>query len=186
MDRGTAMSGAGVARALNDVAWEALVVASSLPIREIDAHLVRGGPVYANRGLSGIDGFVSTALGVAGESSRTLALAGDLSLLHDSNGFLQDGSSNLTLVVVDNNGGGLFDSLPPARHGPDYERLFVTPPGRDLETLARFHGLGYAEAEDPEALTKACEDSLDREGVDLIRVEVDRVYDLAVRTELGS
>lgn len=186
LDRGAAMSGANVARALNEVSWETLVVASSLPIREIDAHLVRGGPVHANRGLSGIDGFVSTALGVAGECPRTLALAGDLSLLHDGNGFLQDGSLNLTVVVVDNKGGGLFDSLPPARHGPDYERLFVTPPRRDLETLARFHGLGYSEADDAEALRAACEDSLDRDGIDLIRVEVDRVYDLAVRTELGS
>lgn len=186
LDRATAMSGAGVARTLNDVPWETLVVASSLPIREIDAHLVRSGPVYANRGLSGIDGFISTALGVAGERPRTLALAGDLSLLHDANGFLHDGAVNLTLVVIDNDGGGLFDSLPPARHAPDYERLFVTSPGRDLESLARFHGLGYFEADDPETLRKVCEASLGSEGVDLIRVEVDRVHDLAVRTELGS
>lgn len=180
------MSGAVVARALNGVAWGSLVVASSLPIREVDAHLERTGPVHSNRGVSGIDGFVSTALGVAGESPRTLGLAGDLSLLHDSNGFLNDGDIDLTLVVIDNDGGGLFDSLPQARHAPYYERLFVTPPGRDLEAFARFHRLGYTEASSPGTLSDLCEDSLGRGGIDLIRVEVNRVHDLAVRTRLDD
>ena len=180
------MSGAAVARTLNDVEWESLVVASSLPIRDIDAHLVRSGQVHANRGVSGIDGFVSTALGVAGEGPRTLAFTGDLSLLHDANGFLHDDAIDLTLVVVDNDGGGLFDSLPHARHAPGYERLFVTPPGRDLENLARLHGLGYSEASDPATLRALCDDSLDRGGIDLIRVEVDRVYDLELRTRLDE
>lgn len=186
LEHETEMSGALVARAINDVGWESLVVASSLPIREIDAHLVRGGPVHANRGVSGIDGFVSTAFGVAGESPRTLALTGDLSLLHDANGFLHDAAIDLTLVVIDNGGGGLFDSLPQARHAPEYERLFVTPPGRDLEALARFHRLGYSEASDPAQLRDMCDESLGRAGVDLIRVGVNRVYDLALRTRLDG
>ena len=179
-----AMSGALVAATLNDVDWHSLVAASSLPIREVDAHLRRSGPVFANRGASGIDGFVSTALGVASRRPRTLALAGDLSLLHDSNGFLHDASSDLTFVVVDNQGGGLFDSLPQAAHAPDYERLFVTNPNRDLEALARFHGLGYAEASDPETLEIAAGEALERPGIDLIRVPVDRAYDLRVRAQL--
>lgn len=180
------MSGPLVASTLNDVDWQSLVVASSLPIREVDAHLRRPGPVFANRGASGIDGFVSTALGVASHRPRTLALVGDLSLLHDSNGFLHDDSIDLTMVVIDNRGGGLFDSLPPASHAPDYERLFVTDPRRDLETLARFHGLGYLEARDPESLRQMVGQSLDRPGVDLIRVPVDRAHDLQVRGQLDS
>lgn len=178
------MSGALVASTLNDVDWHGLVVASSLPIREVDAHLHRSGPVFANRGASGIDGFASMALGVASRLPRTLALAGDLSLLHDSNGFLHDDSLDLTIVVIDNQGGGLFDSLPQAGHAPDYERLFVTPPGRDLEVLARFHGLRYAEARDRETLKSAAGEALERPGVDLIRVPVDRRHDLKVRTQL--
>lgn len=178
------MSGALVASTLNDVDWHGLVVASSLPIREVDAHLHRSGPVFANRGASGIDGFVSMALGVASRLPRTLALAGDLSLLHDSNGFLHDDSLDLTIVVIDNQGGGLFDSLPQAGHAPDYERLFVTPPGRDLEVLARFHGLRYAEARDRETLNSAAGEALERPGVDLIRVPVDRRHDLKVRAQL--
>ncbi|MGB8362829.1 MAG: 2-succinyl-5-enolpyruvyl-6-hydroxy-3-cyclohexene-1-carboxylic-acid synthase, partial [Acidimicrobiia bacterium] len=104
------MTGAHVVAALNRVDWGALVVASSLPVREVDAHLTRGGKVFANRGASGIDGFVSTSFGVASVISRTVALTGDLSLLHDSNGFIHEGAFDLTLVVVDNDGGGLFDS----------------------------------------------------------------------------
>lgn len=180
------MSGALVASTLNDVDWQSLVVASSLPIREVDAHLQRSGPVFANRGASGIDGFVSTALGVASRRPRTLALAGDLSLLHDSNGFLHDDSLDLTIVVVDNQGGGLFDSLPQAVHAPDYERLFVTAPNRDLGVLARFHGLRYAEAPDRETLRSAADEALERPGIDLIRVPVDRAYDLKVRTQLDQ
>ena len=180
------MSGALVASTLNDVEWKSLVVASSLPIREVDAHLQRSGPVFANRGASGIDGFVSTALGVASRRPRTLALAGDLSLLHDSNGFLHDDPLDLTIVVVDNQGGGLFDSLPQAVHAPDYERLFVTAPNRDLEGLARFHGLRYAEAPDRETLRSAADEALERPGIDLIRVPVDRAYDLKLKTQLDQ
>ena len=180
------MSGAAVASALNDVDWGSLVVASSLPIREVDAHLRRRGPVLANRGASGIDGFVSTALGVASRIPRTLAVCGDLSLLHDSNGFINDGDLDLTIVLIDNGGGGLFDSLPQALHAPDYERLFVTPPHRDFDTLARLHGLRYAEASTRDDLVSLVGETLPRPGLDLIRVPVDRSHDLQVRSQLDG
>jgi 2-succinyl-5-enolpyruvyl-6-hydroxy-3-cyclohexene-1-carboxylate synthase len=181
-----ALTGAAVARALDRIDWDALVVASSLPIREVDAHLRRPGDVFANRGASGIDGFVSTALGVASVVPGTLALAGDLSLLHDSNGFLHDGEIDLTLVFIDNGGGGLFDSLPQASHAPDYERLFVTDPHRSYPALAEFHGLGYHEAADRDSLIELAEASLRRRGVDLIRVEVSRETDLEMRDQLDG
>lgn len=184
LERGESMTGAGVVAALDEVPWETLVVASSLPIREVDAHLTRSGRVLANRGLSGIDGFVSTALGVAGEGSRVLALAGDISLLHDGNGFIHDGDIDLTLVVIDNGGGGLFDSLPLASHAPQYERLFVTPHHRRIEDLARLHGLRYSEADDAGSLRRLCGEALGRSGVDVIRVAVDRRADLAMRAQL--
>lgn len=179
-------SGAGVASALNDLDWDTLVVASSLPIREVDAHLSRRGAVFSNRGASGIDGFVSTALGVASRRPRALALAGDLSILHDSNGFLCEGPIDLTLVVIDNQGGGLFDSLPQATHAPEFERLFVTRPRRDLEALARFHRLHFGQADDEASLRDLVGEALDRPGVDLIRVPIERNRDLAVRAQLGS
>lgn len=178
------MTGAGVAVALRDVDWGTLVVSSSLPIREIDAHLDRGGRIIANRGASGIDGFVSTALGVASVSPRTLAVSGDLSLLHDANGFLVDTDLDLTVVVIDNRGGGLFDSLPQALHAPDYERLFVAPPNRDLELLARFHRLEFGVADDMRSLRSLCAEALDTGGLHLISVPVDRQFDLWERTQL--
>lgn len=180
------MTGAVVARALDYIDWDALVVASSLPIREVDAHLRRPGAVFANRGASGIDGFVSTALGVASVVPGTLALAGDLSLLHDSNGFLHDGEIDLTMVFIDNGGGGLFDSLPQASHAPDYERLFVTNPHRSYPALAEFHGLDYHEAADRDSLIELADASLRRRGVDLIRVGVSREKDLELRSQLDG
>ena len=179
-------TGGAVAAALNDIAWGALVVGSSLPIREVDAHLERAGPVHANRGASGIDGVVSTALGVAFTMPRTLAVVGDLSLLHDSNAFLHDGEIDLVVVVVDNGGGGLFDSLPQATHAPHYERLFLTPPHRDLAKLAALHGLSCREVSDVGALVEAANSALDAGGVHLLIVPVDRVVDLRLRRQLGG
>ncbi len=180
----TRVTGAGVARVLNHLDWGALVVASSLPIREVDAHLRRAGPVFANRGASGIDGFVSTSLGVAATVPRTLAVCGDLSLLHDANGFLHDGEIDLTLIVIDNGGGGLFDSLPQAKYAPQYERLFVTDPRRDLEALARFHGARVERIEDLSALLRSAGQALLRPGVDVLVVPVDRRQDLEMRVQL--
>ena len=180
------ITGAGVAFTLNEVEWGGLVAASSLPIRDVDAFLTRPGPVFANRGASGIDGFVSTALGVAGRLPRTLALTGDLSLLHDSNGFLNDADIDLVLIVVDNGGGGLFDLLPQERHAPDYERLFVTDQKRDFENLARLHDLRYEEATDLKDLRRLADEALDRGGLDLIRVPVDRSRDAEFRAQLDG
>lgn len=174
-------TGGHVADALNRLDWGALTVASSLPIREVDAHLRRPGPVYANRGASGIDGLVSTALGVASVHDRALALAGDLSFLHDSNGFLNDGDHDLTFVVVDNQGGGLFDTLPQARHAPQYERLFVTSPRRDLLELAGFHKARVTAVATVSEIDDAVASALDRGGLEAVVVAVDRGYDAEAR-----
>lgn len=179
-------TGPSSVRSLNDVSWVNLVVASSLPIREVDAHITRRGRVLANRGASGIDGFVSTALGVASKAPRTLAISGDLSLLHDSNGFLSDVVDDLVMVVLDNNGGGLFDGLPPSAHAPFYERLFVAPHGRDIEQLARFHGVGFTTVVAPDELGVESEERLNAGGRHLIRVPIDRDADLETRELLDE
>lgn len=120
-----------------------LVVASSLPIRDVAdfAGADAGARVFANRGLAGIDGFVSTAVGVATISGPTVALAGDLSFLHDHNGLLvpDPDAVDLDLVVVDNDGGGLFHHVP-AVQVPEFEQVFATPHGRDLVAIARAAG----------------------------------------------
>jgi len=177
-------SGASTAAALDAVPWETLVAASSLPIREVDAHLTRQGTVIANRGASGIDGFVSTARGVASAGRATVALSGDLALLHDQNGLLVEGGEDLVLVILDNEGGGLFDSLPQATHAPHYERLFVAPPHRDLEALARFHDIPITTVSGGNDLIDVVRSGIEMGGLHLVRVPVDRKADLDIRGAL--
>ncbi|HEY8058837.1 MAG TPA: thiamine pyrophosphate-dependent enzyme, partial [Acidimicrobiales bacterium] len=123
-----------------------LVVASSMPVRDVEWF---GGPtlgrVLANRGANGIDGVVSTAVGVALGGRPTVALVGDLAFLHDTNALLGavDRDVSLTVVVVDNDGGAIFSFLPQAEQlpGDEFERLFGTPHGLDLVEVARAHGV---------------------------------------------
>ncbi len=128
----------------------ALFVGSSRPIRDIEAFAVPrdGIEVYGNRGLAGIDGSISTAVGVAlSRSGRTYAIMGDLTFLHDSNGLLCDPEIPLTIVVVDNNGGGIFNTLP-QRGYPNFELVFGTPHDRNLAMLVNALGHEVVETAD--------------------------------------
>ena len=179
-------TGSSVARALSDGAWENLVAASSMPIRDVDAHTVHNGVMFANRGASGIDGLVSTGLGVATAGSRTVVLTGDLSLLHDGNGFVADQLPDVVFVVVDNNGGGLFDLLPQAIHAPGFDRLFATPHGRDLMALASFHGLNATSLSSIGDLVPELGQRLDAGGCHAMVIPVDREADLKHRQALDD
>jgi 2-succinyl-5-enolpyruvyl-6-hydroxy-3-cyclohexene-1-carboxylate synthase len=142
-----------VARVVHRYAAETgatLVVAASMPIRDLEWYAAAqpvAPRVLSNRGVNGIDGVVSTALGVAqsgsGRGARTIALLGDLTFLHDVSGLVNLPESPCTFVVLDNGGGGIFSFLPqatsvePAR----FEQLFGTPPTSDLSAVARGFGL---------------------------------------------
>jgi 2-succinyl-5-enolpyruvyl-6-hydroxy-3-cyclohexene-1-carboxylate synthase len=136
-----------------------LAVASSMPIRDVDLtmHPRDGVHVVANRGVSGIDGFVSTAVGAAlGHDGPSWALAGDLSLLHDINGLLATPVPDLTVVVINNDGGGIFSLLPQA--GGDattFERVFGTPHGVSFADVARGYGVEHTAVSTPEEFTAA-------------------------------
>lgn len=169
-----------------------LVAASSMPIRDLD-RFARPRPdvtVLSNRGASGIDGFVSTVLGVAlGTEAPVVALTGDLSLLHDANGFLlaPDASRiDATFVVVDNDGGGIFSFLPQAGFPRSFERVFGTPHGRDLADLARLHHLGYRAVTTAGELVPAVTDAIADGGLHLVHVRTDRAENLALHRALTA
>jgi len=126
-----------------------LTVASSMPIRDVDLTMRPrdGVRIVANRGVSGIDGFTSTAVGAAlGHDGPSYALAGDLSALHDINGLLADPAPDLTIVVINNDGGGIFSLLPQAAgDAVTFERVFGTPHGVALADVARGYGIGHIE-----------------------------------------
>ncbi len=132
----------------------------------------------ANRGVNGIDGFVSTAVGVAlGSGAPTVALVGDLCFLHDVNGLLgiTRRGVDLTFVVVDNDGGGIFSFLPQATAMPDeFEQLFGTPQGVDLGALAALHGVAVQDVTRAGELGDAVRTAVDAGGVRVVRVRTDR------------
>jgi 2-succinyl-5-enolpyruvyl-6-hydroxy-3-cyclohexene-1-carboxylate synthase len=158
----------------------ALVVASSMPVRDLETFArARGGvTVLANRGVNGIDGFVSTALGVAASRTWlvTVGLLGDLCLLHDANGLLGAGRRGIdaVLVVVDNDGGGIFSFLPQADLPAHFEELFATPHQVDLSALGLFHGLPVTDVRRADELVPAVEEALARGGIRILRVRTER------------
>jgi len=160
------------------------VLASSMPVRDVESFAAPrdGITVHANRGVNGIDGFVSTVLGIAAASDGpTVALLGDLCLLHDSNGLLGiDGRGvDVTFVVVDNNGGGIFSFLPQAEQAEHFESLFGTPQGVDLAALARLHGVDVTEVQRPAEVGPAVRAAAESGGVRMVLVRTDRATNVA-------
>lgn len=119
-----------------------LFISSSRPIRDIEGFSTprTGIETFANRGLAGIDGNISTALGIASQRKSTVALLGDLSFLHDVTGLIHHEQIDLKIYVVDNNGGGIFSTL--SHRGVDgFEEVFGTPHNLDLQKIAAAFGI---------------------------------------------
>ncbi len=167
----------------------ALVVASSMPIRDVTAFAPPRADVrvVSNRGLNGIDGFVATALGVAAHHpGPTVALTGDLCFLHDTGGLAAAAGSgfDLVLVVVDNGGGGIFSFLPQAAFPAHFEKLFGTPPGVDLAAVAGACGVPVTPVVDPDALPEALGAAIGAGGVHVLHVRTDRVENVEHHREI--
>ncbi len=119
-----------------------LFISSSRPIRDIEgfASARTGIETFANRGLAGIDGNISTALGIASQRKSAIAILGDLSFLHDITGLIHHEDINLKIVVIDNNGGGIFSTL--SHRGVEgFEEVFGTPHNLNLVAIASAFGL---------------------------------------------
>ncbi len=134
-----------------------LFAGNSLSVRHVDILAQAGKPVeiFGSRGVSGIDGNVSTVLGIAAAdvSRPTVGLIGDITLLHDMNGLLSmKRLQNATIIVVNNDGSGIFHRLPIAGIDPPFTELFLTPHGLRFEAAAKLHGLRYLRAENREQL----------------------------------
>ncbi|GAA3191693.1 2-succinyl-5-enolpyruvyl-6-hydroxy-3-cyclohexene-1-carboxylic-acid synthase [Actinocorallia longicatena] len=163
-----------------------LFTAASMPIRDLDQTMRprRGLRILANRGASGIDGLVSTAMGMAlGHSGRSYALLGDLSFLHDQNGLVvgpYERRPDLALVVVNNDGGGIFSLLPQASLRGPFERVFGTPHGVNLEMLAAAHGVPYTRLEAASGLARA----LSGDGLRIIEARTDREANAALHARM--
>ncbi|MEN9644479.1 MAG: 2-succinyl-5-enolpyruvyl-6-hydroxy-3-cyclohexene-carboxylic-acid synthase [Actinomycetota bacterium] len=175
------LSEPAVARALATVDAY-LVVSSSMPVRDVEWF----GPasatvVHSNRGANGIDGVIATGIGVAaGIDAPTVVLLGDVAFCHDQSSLtaLAARQLPLTIVVIDNDGGGIFSFLPQRTSltTERFEQLFGTPHGTDIVAVARAHGLGARTVESVDDLLAAVDD---REAV-VVRVVSTRDHNVAV------
>jgi 2-succinyl-5-enolpyruvyl-6-hydroxy-3-cyclohexene-1-carboxylate synthase len=153
-----------------------LFVSSSMPIRDVDAFAQTAEKVrvFANRGVNGIDGVISSALGVAASAGRpTVALLGDLAFLHDLGALVTAHRAKvpLTIVAVNNDGGGIFSFLPIAQHPDPFEPLFGTPHGLSFQAAAALVGASYVQPDSPQALSRAVREASGG-GLTLIEVKV--------------
>ena len=157
-----------------------LVVASSMPVRDVETFFpARDSPprVLSNRGANGIDGTVSTAFGVAAAGTGpTVLLIGDVALAHDIGGLVAARRLGLPLVIVvlNNDGGGIFHFLPVEREGADFEEHVATPHGLDFAHAAALYGLGHERAADPEAFRAALDRALASQAATILEVRTER------------
>ena len=168
-------------------AW--LFVGNSMPIRDLDAfyHCHDGlQTVIGNRGVNGIDGLVSTALGVSVEKKHSYLLIGDLSFYHDLNGLLAAKlhQLNLTIIVINNNGGAIFSMLPQADHPKHFELLFGTPTDLQFENVTKMYGGKHFLVESLQQFVDAIKKANELAGLKVIEVMTNRVENAEYRRKL--
>lgn len=154
-----------------------LMTANSMAIRDVDYFLEarhQNIKLLCNRGANGIDGVVSTALGISTCKGLTVLLTGDLAFYHDLNGLLIGKTRNLNLLIVllNNDGGGIFKYLPQSE-GKYFNYLFMTPHGMDFAGLKTLYGLTYFEPESYDAFTHDFQEALTLKGIRLLNVRID-------------
>jgi 2-succinyl-5-enolpyruvyl-6-hydroxy-3-cyclohexene-1-carboxylate synthase len=165
-----------------------LFVANSMPVRDLEYFWpadARGVQFFFSRGANGIDGTLSTALGIAHGNVPTVLLTGDLAFLHDTNGFLTAAKLRgaLTIVLVNNDGGGIFNHLPVAQFTPEFETYWATPQRVNFATLCAAYAVEYVAVRDVAHLATLVQ-TLPTHGVRVLEVKTERVRDAAFRKQL--
>ena len=155
-------------------------VANSMTIRDFDYFWFSGeskAVLYGNRGVNGIDGTISTALGLAANGRPTYLVTGDLSLFHDLNGLAvaKTHNLNLTIILHNNDGGGIFEYLP-QKGTKHFDYLFSTSQGLDYSGAAKLYGCGYTKISSPDELSSVLANVSQESGVHIIEIPTNREY----------
>jgi len=157
-----------------------IFVANSMTIRDFDYFWFSGeakAVLYGNRGVNGIDGTISTALGLAVNGRPTYLVTGDLSLFHDLNGLAvaKTHNLNLTIILHNNDGGGIFEYLP-QKGTKHFDYLFSTSQGLDYSGAAKLYGCGYTKISSPDELSSVLANVSQEKGVHIIEIPTNREY----------
>ena len=157
-----------------------VLIANSMTIRDFDYFWFSGeskAVLYGNRGVNGIDGTISTALGLAANGRPTYLVTGDLSLFHDLNGLAvaKTHNLNLTIILHNNDGGGIFEYLP-QKGTKHFDYLFSTSQGLDYSGAAKLYGCGYTKISSPDELSSVLANVSQETGVHIIEIPTNREY----------
>ncbi|PFG04972.1 2-succinyl-5-enolpyruvyl-6-hydroxy-3-cyclohexene-1-carboxylic-acid synthase [Bacillus sp. es.034] len=168
-----------------------LFSSNSMPIRDLDTYFFtndRSQKIFANRGANGIDGVVSTALGMSTVSQPMYLLIGDLAFFHDLNGLLtaRKYQLNMTIVVMNNNGGGIFSYLPQAGDQTHFEDLFGTPMDLEFAHAAKLYEAHYFHVGTQEEFIPALQEAEQSKGIKIIEVVTNREENVANHRKLWN
>ena len=157
-----------------------VLIANSMSIRDFDYFWFSGeskAVLYGNRGVNGIDGTISTALGLAANGRPTYLVTGDLSLFHDLNGLAvaKTHNLNLTIILHNNDGGGIFEYLP-QKGTKHFDYLFSTSQGLDYSGAAKLYGCGYTKISSPDELSSVLANVSQETGVHIVEIPTNREY----------
>ncbi|MEG4505328.1 2-succinyl-5-enolpyruvyl-6-hydroxy-3-cyclohexene-1-carboxylic-acid synthase [Microcoleus sp. F6_B4] len=164
-----------------------IFIANSMPVRDVEffwkPNNLKIKP-FVNRGANGIDGTLSTALGVAHRNQSSIMLTGDLTLLHDTNGFLIKNKfiGHLTIILINNNGGGIFEMLPVAKFDPPFEEFFATPQHINFAQLCATYGVEHEVIDDWEQFKQKLS-FLPNSGIRVLELQTDRRSDAKWRQD---
>ncbi|MFD2446530.1 2-succinyl-5-enolpyruvyl-6-hydroxy-3-cyclohexene-1-carboxylic-acid synthase [Bacillus sp. CGMCC 1.16607] len=168
-----------------------LFVGNSMPIRDLDSFFFSNQKsirVMANRGANGIDGVISSAIGAAVYSNKMYLVLGDLTFYHDLNGLLAAKLLNIdiTIIIINNNGGGIFSFLPQANHPKNFELLFGTPLDLDFKHIVKMYNGSYKKTENWDEFLSAFSKTVDEKGLKVLEVPTNREKNVVHHRELWN